>query len=146
MLISEKKLGGAEAHTVWQVWQVNALVKLMSVFRWIVTTDRFLLGIAVLIVGGSFALSLTTDAWHWFQRSGALLVSIGAIFSTRHVLKLSIDAMLYEQSSNEVSAARETLDDSEITTCFIGFCMVGVGTLTWAYGDLAGCVLGSSCL
>ena len=59
-----------------------------------VTTNRFLFTIATLIVGGSFALSYSMDDWHWFQRSGAMLASIGAILSSRPVLRTTIDTML----------------------------------------------------
>ena len=124
----------------------TAMLAVLRVFHWMIGSDGFLLSLAGLIVGGSFALSMTTDAWHWYQRSGALLVSIGAVFSTRHVLRSTIDTLLHEQSSSGVSPGRNSVDNFEGSACLIGFCMVGVGTLIWAYGDLTGCLLGSSCL
>ena len=71
------------------------LLTLLLAFRWIVTSNRFLFAVAVVVVGALFALSFTTDAWHWFQRSGALLVNIGAIvprFSSKIAQMLSMFA------------------------------------------------------
>ncbi len=116
-------------------------------FRWMVTSNRFLFAVAVVVVGGSFALSFTTDAWHWFQRSGALLVSIGAILSTRHVLRSMLTAMLEKRKPSETfSSDRLALSDSDLAACFVGLWVVGIGTIIWAYGDLVGCLIGSSCL
>ena len=127
-------------------WRRAAMRLVLRVFLWMIGSDGFLLSLAVLIVGGSFVLSMTTDAWHWYQRSGALLVSIGAIFSTRRVLTSTIDILLHKPGSNGVLPTQTSLADFEGHACLIGFCMVGVGTLIWAYGDLTGCLLGSSCL
>ncbi len=115
-------------------------------FRWMVTTDRFLFTIATLIVGGSFALSYTMDDWHWFQRSGAMLASIGAILSTRPVLRTTIDTMLGRLRVNRARAQDGELASADLAACFVGFWVVGTGTLIWAYGDLLGCLLGSNCL
>ena len=123
------------------------MLTLLVAFRWMVTSNRFLFAAAVVVVGGSFALSFTTDAWHWFQRSGALLVSIGAILSTRHLLRGMLTAKLEERKPSETFASeRRTLSDSDLATCFVGIWVVGLGTIIWAYGDLLGCIFGSSCL
>ncbi len=123
------------------------LLALLRAFRWMVASNGLLFAVAVVVVGGSFALSFTTDAWHWFQRSGALLVSIGAILTTRHLLRSMLTAMLEERKPSEAFASdRRTLSDSELATCFVGVWVVGLGTITWAYGDLVGCLFGSSCL
>jgi hypothetical protein len=63
-------------------------------FRWTLLNSRFLYLLAAVLVGGSFLLSFNTDAWHWFQRSGALLVSIGALLSTRRALGLMLDSLI----------------------------------------------------
>ena len=57
-------------------------------FRWALTTSWFLFLLAAVLVGLSLLASFYTDAWHWFQRSGALMVSIGAVLSTRRALRL----------------------------------------------------------
>ena len=112
-----------------------------------VTSNGFLFAAAVVTVGGSLALSFTTDAWHWFQRSGALLVSIGAILSTRHLLRGMLSSMLEEEKPSETFALdRRALSDSDLATCLVGFLVVGLGTIIWAYGDLLGCLFGPGCL
>ena len=120
---------------------------LLLAFRWMVTSNGFLFAAAIVFVGGSFALSFTTDAWHWFQRSGALLVSVGAILSTRHLLRGMLTAMLEQRKPSETFASdRHVLSDSDLATCFVGLWVVALGTIIWAYGDLMGCLFGSSCL
>jgi hypothetical protein len=111
-------------------------------FRWVVSNSRFLYLIAAVLVGGSFLMSFNTDAWHWFQRSGALLVSIGALLSTRRALGLMLDALidgtdLVQQVQGEQIATSEA---GELQTCVCGFLLVAMGTLIWAYGDLLGCL------
>jgi hypothetical protein len=119
-------------------------------FRWVVLNSRFLYLLAAVLVGGSFLLSFNTEAWHWFQRSGALLVSIGALLSTQRALGLMLDSMinggdLAQQVQGEQIATSEA---GELRTCVCGFLLVAMGTFIWAYGDLLGCLLSSqlSCL
>lgn len=121
---------------------VRASISLIRSFRWMVTSNVFLFTVAIAIVGGSFTASATLDAWHWFQRSGALLVSIGAILSTQHMLRAITDTLLNTPKTVSTKAQQH----KDLVTCFIGFWIVGMGTLIWAYGDLAGCVFGSRCL
>ena len=111
-------------------------------FRWTISNSLFLYLLAVVLVGGSFLLSFNTDAWHWFQRSGALLVSIGALLSTRRALGLMLDALidgidLAQQVQGELVPSSEV---GELQTCVCGFLLVAMGTLIWAYGDLLGCL------
>jgi hypothetical protein len=111
-------------------------------FRWMVSNSLFLYVLATILVGGSLLMSFNTDAWHWFQRSGALLVSIGALLSTRRALGLMLDALidgtdLVQQVQGEHIAISEA---GELQTCVCGFLLVAMGTLIWAYGDLLGCL------
>ena len=111
-------------------------------FSWAISNSRFLYLLAAVLVGGSFLLSFNTDAWHWFQRSGALLVSIGALLSTRRALGLMLDALidgidLAQQVQGELVPSSEV---GELQTCVCGFLLVAMGTLIWAYGDLLGCL------
>jgi len=120
-------------------------------FRWALTTSWFLFMLAAVFVGLSLLASFYTDAWHWFQRSGALMVSIGAVLSTRRALRLILEGMIDDGSSassltsGEVSRSSEM---GELQTCVCGFLFVAMGTLIWAYGDLLGCLMhwNSSCL
>jgi len=120
-------------------------------FRWALTTSWFLFLLAAVLVGLSLLASFYTDAWHWFQRSGALMVSIGAVLSTRRALSLILEGMIggsRPARSLSSSETTQTIDMGELQTCVCGFLFVAMGTLIWAYGDLLGCLLhwNSSCL
>ncbi len=113
-------------------------------FRWMLTTTWFLFLLAAILVSSSLLASFYTDAWHWFQRSGALMVSVGAILSTRHPLGLILDSMIGDSDQNlhEQSNGLAFLDNmGELRTCICGFIFVAMGTLIWAYGDLLGCLV-----
>ena len=115
----------------------------MLAFRWAVSNSRFLYLVAAVLVGSSLLITLHTDAWHWFQRSGALLVSIGALLSTRRALGLMLDSMIYGGKLAQSLQGKETAayEASELQTCVCGFLFVAMGTFIWAYGDLLGCLL-----
>lgn len=120
-------------------------------FRWVVTTSWFLFLLVTILVGISLLVSFYTDTWHWFQRSGALMVSIGAILSTRRPLGLLLDCMIddiYPNDHNRTDASPFLNDMGELRTCVCGFIFVAMGTLIWAYGDLLGCLVhwDTSCL
>jgi len=115
----------------------------LMAFRWAATTNWFLFAVAAILAGISLAASLHTGAWHWFQRSGALLVSIGAIMSTRRPLYLMLDAMIYDDDpahQADLHRASPYFAEGELRTCVCGFGLVAMGTLIWAYGDLIGCI------
>lgn len=115
--------------------------QLLRLFRWVVTTSWFLILVAVLLLGGSLILTVYTGQWHWFQRSGALLVSIGAIFSTRRPLRLMLGSMIGDlRPESEPGQSPQFSDRAELRICLCGFGMVAMGTLIWAYGDLIGCI------
>lgn len=119
--------------------------------RWALTTTWFLFLLTAVLVGVSLLASFYTDAWHWFQRSGALMVSIGAVLSTRRALNLILEAMISGNSHERSLSSSETtqsIDMGELQTCVCGFLFVALGTMIWAYGDLLGCLLhwDSSCL
>ncbi|MDH3632758.1 MAG: hypothetical protein OER98_16675 [Gammaproteobacteria bacterium] len=119
--------------------------------QWVLTTTWFLLFLVAIFVGISFLASLSTDAWHWFQRSGALMVSIGVVLSTRRPLSLILESMIDDHGRNSLmqsNAASSRSELGELKTCVCGFIMVAMGTLIWAYGDLLGCLLdwNTSCL
>jgi len=116
---------------------------LLLAFKWTVSNSRFLYAVAFVLVGSSFVISLNTDAWHWFQRSGALLVSIGAMLSTRRALGLMLDSMIDGSKLLQPVQVEETVASEvvELQTCVCGFLFVAMGTFIWAYGDLLGCLL-----
>ena len=116
---------------------------LLLAFRWAVSNSRFLYAVALVLVGSSFVISFHSDAWHWFQRSGALLVSIGAMLSTRRALGLMLDSLINGSNLLQPVQAEETAASEavELQTCVCGFLFVAMGTFIWAYGDLLGCLL-----
>ena len=118
---------------------------ILLAFRWAILNSRFLYLLAAVLVGGSFLISFHTDAWHWFQRSGALLVSIGALLSTRRALGLMLDSLINGSDlAQQVQGEKITISEAgEMRTCVCGFMLVAMGTLIWAYGDLLGCLLPS---
>ncbi len=113
-----------------------------------IATTNWILYLAVLVfVGGSLLASLYTGAWHWFQRSGALMVSIGALLSTQRALRVVLDGMAGDAVTRPAARpdpAAPTRDLPELRTCVCGFMLVAFGTLIWAYGDLLGCLLDAS--
>ena len=124
---------------------------LLRAFRWALTTSWFLFLLAAILIGVSLLASFYTDAWHWFQRSGALMVSIGAVLSTQRALQLILAGMIGDGKPMRPLTTRETIqarEMGELQTCVCGFMFVAMGTLIWAYGDLLGCLMhwNSACL
>lgn len=123
-------------------------VMLLAV-KWLTTTTIFLLVLGVFIAGTSFLTSYYTGQWHWFQRSGALLVSIGAILSTRRLLRVGLDGLIQKSTYFELAASierdrgdTETLETKrDLVSAYWGFAVVGLGTVIWAYGDLIECLI-----
>ena len=122
---------------------------LLHIGLWMISTPMILLSMSLLISISAFIVSFTLDQWHWFQRFGAVCVSLGAILSTRRMLRLGIQGML--TGENYFVVAQREKDrylktgDSE-THCdlicsYWGFWVVGYGTLIWAFGDLVGYLL-----
>ncbi|MCH7744041.1 MAG: hypothetical protein IIB71_15420 [Proteobacteria bacterium] len=62
--------------------------------QWLISSPVILVSISIAISTSAFALSYSLDQWHWFQRFGAISVSIGAILSTRRLLRIGIQGML----------------------------------------------------
>jgi hypothetical protein len=125
--------------------------RMLVTLSWAVTTTWFLLLLMIFLVGTSLLASLFTDAWHWFQRSGALMVSIGAVISTRRALGFILDSMINDgrqKIMTPLNGVPQQNDMGELRTCVCGFMLVAIGTIIWAYGDLLGCLLdwSRSCL
>lgn len=121
----------------------------LHIIRWLMTTTGFLLVLAAGILGVSFFISYLTGQWHWFQRSGALLVSIGAILSTRRLLRVGLTGMLSGSSYFDMARRLEMITGNaqdletrrDLLSSYWGFGIVGLGTIIWAYGDLIECLI-----
>ena len=117
--------------------------------RWLISSPLILVSISVAISASAFTVSYSLDQWHWFPRFGAISVSLGAILSTRRLLRIGIQGMLMNENYFAV-ARRQSMHSSETdaveTHCdlmcsYWGFLVVGYGTLIWAFGDLVGWLL-----
>jgi len=122
------------------------------------TSALLLLTFGVLVA--SIYADFGSKSWVWFQRSGAILVCIGAVLSYRSIVRLGVGGV----GGAPVMAAKATLvsvDDSgpiqqmktkydaetegrfaqyelDKVAGYIGAWLMGVGTLIWGYGDLLG--------
>jgi hypothetical protein len=76
----------------------------LLVIKLLLSTTGFLLVLAASILGISIFASAYTGQWHWFQRSGALVVSIGAILSTRRLLRIGLGGLLEGRSYFDVAS------------------------------------------
>ena len=114
---------------------------LLKIMHGAVTRTWLLMALAMLIVSASLQASLVTGAWHWFSRSGALVVSIGAILSTRPLLRQQLVERIRVRTAGSAGPAEPAdAPQRDRRACFCGFWVVAVGTLIWAYGDLAECL------
>jgi len=121
----------------------------LSVIKLLLSTTSFLLVLAATILGISIFASAYTGQWHWFQRSGALVVSIGAILSTRRLLRIGLDGLLEGRSYFDVASNlqarpgdnRDMEFGRDVIAAYRGFMIVGLGTIVWAFGDLVGCLI-----
>jgi hypothetical protein len=68
---------------------------------------------AVLIIGLGIILSLKTGQWHWFARSGSLLIAHALVIFSRATIKSRLATRLE-------------------------FALAIIGTLIWGFGDLIG--------
>ncbi len=117
---------------------------LLKAFYALVMRTWLLMVLVALVAGASLLASFATGQWHWFQRSGALIVSIGAILSTRPLLRNELMRMIRQRTQDLTVPAAAVPGDvtrQDRSACFCGFWVVGTGTLTWAYGDLLGCLV-----
>jgi hypothetical protein len=79
--------------------------------------------------------------WHWFMRSGAVTVVVGAVVSFRNVLRLTRDERVRFRNMNvvEVYSDSEKIDqERDSAAVIIGVAIMIAGTAVAAYGDLFG--------
>jgi drug/metabolite transporter (DMT)-like permease len=86
------------------------------------------LGAAALVAAlGVYASSQTGD-WANFARSGAVIVIIGAVVTAWDWLRAGKSPMLL---------LRHVFSRERMPSQGLGLCLIVVGTLIWAFGDLA---------
>ena len=114
------------------VGQARTPGRIARICRWTMTTTPFLLAVAAAIVTLSFVLSSVSGQWHWFQRSGALVVSLGAMLSTRRMLRACLGGLLDGCSYfNVAMPTRDAETKKDLRSAYWGFWTVGIGTLIW---------------
>ena len=121
----------------------------LSVVKLLLSTTICLLVLAAAILVTSIFASVYTGQWHWFQRSGALVVGIGAILSTRRLLRMGLDGLLGGSSYFDIASNIQPNSDNkrdkesgrDLTAAYWGFIIVGFGTVIWAFGDLIECII-----
>jgi hypothetical protein len=120
--------------------------KTLADLRQLLTSRPLLLAVAATWVGVSLIASVKTSRWHWFQRSGAVVVSTGALLSARRLIRLGVAGLYQAETEIDGGGAAPTeveveamhqwrLDLSAMRT---GAALLAVGTAIWAYGDLLG--------
>ena len=117
--------------------------------QWLISSPVILVSISIAISASTFAVSYSLDQWHWFQRFGAISVSIGAVLSTRRLLRIGIQGMLMNENYFVIarplsmhSSETDAIETHRDLMCsYWGFWVVGFGTLIWAFGDLVGWLL-----
>jgi len=125
-------------------------IGMLRAFHGAVVRTWLMVMLAMTFAGGSLVASIATGSWHWLSRSGALVVAIGAILSTRPLLREELTEMIRARTPSEERPPRPPPDLRwrDRRACFCGFWLVAAGTLIWAYGDLLGCLAqwSSACL
>ena len=113
--------------------------------------------VAVTVTAISIWRDYGSESWLWFQRSGSIIVLIGAILSYRSILRVGLHGVggtnatflrgtvintntdgtinfKYDAESNKL--LKEAFWDK--VAGYIGAILLVYGTLIWGYGDLLG--------
>ncbi len=108
------------------------------------THSGFLLTMAIGVVAIGIAASLVAGEWHWFSRSGAIVVLIGVLMSARKCVRVGFEGLLQDataidcnpalQASGQKNAEKE--HNQDISAAQRGIWVAVAGTLIWGFGDL----------
>jgi hypothetical protein len=118
--------------------------------------------LAILIVAISIYADLGTRSWVWFQRSGSIVVLIGAFLGYRSILRLGksgvggvnpvavMAKVISTDNTGPTTRVRVALDERtqrllqeaeyDKLAGFVGVFFIVFGTLVWGYGDLVGLI------
>jgi hypothetical protein len=105
-----------------------------------------IVGLAASIVIISILASYFTCKWHWFGRSGAIMIIAGILLDVRPLVRMGltewrksqsvIDGGPFVATPKGIEEDRQTNLDSKAKT--IGIVMAVMGTLIWVCGELIG--------
>ena len=108
-------------------------------FLFFFANTAFLVIVSIVWTVAFVFVSQRTSDWTWLARSGSVDGIIGGVLTCRAVLRLSREERIRMRHMNvvEVSSTSE-LEDQERDSIAVqfGVCLLVVGTLLWAYGDL----------
>lgn len=104
----------------------------------------FLLTMAILVAVVGIAASSVTGEWHWFSRSGPVVVLVGVLISARKCVRTGVEVLFQDataidcapslQASEQENAEKER--GTDIRAAQWGIWVAVVGTLIWGFGDL----------
>lgn len=112
--------------------------------RHIIKDLRFLKRAVVGIEVSGIGLSLFLGNWTWFSRFGALICIVGATMGVRGPIRLGLRGFYRHLSmfdgGNIVPTLAEKRKEDEIKqdirATIDGYCVLIIGSLIWAFGDL----------
>lgn len=130
----------------------------------LLSSIQFLLILALLIVAFSIYADKGCSSWIWFQRSGSILVIVGALFTYRSIVRLGIQGVGslnisilkgriesttdYPGTTQKVNISFDEKTHKSIhedrmdkLAGYIGVFFMLTGTLIWGYGDLLGSLM-----
>jgi hypothetical protein len=89
-------------------------------------------------------ISIITREWHWFQRSGAIIVIAGALLSSRKIIRKSKAELFKDETvmnmGHFVPTEKEKKEEKQIEKDIKAFkwgpWFLMFGTIIWAFGDL----------
>lgn len=118
-------------------------------------------GLTVLALLAGCGASLKTGDWTWFARSGAGVVAVGIVLTSRQIFEHNRRLLAYQRrsqgpsrSDSSIVHARDWANENSIRQLirsrtreedkwrseFSGFYMLVGGTLVWGFGDLLGLI------
>jgi len=100
------------------------------------------MSIGVAVIG--IAASLVAGEWHWFSRSGAVVVLMGVLLGARKCVRIGFEGMFQDATaigggpSLQVSEPENTENERsrDVRAAQWGIWVAVVGTLIWGFGDL----------
>jgi hypothetical protein len=119
--------------------------------------------VGFLVVAASIYADWGAASWSWFQRSGSVLVLLGALMTYRSILRLGVkgvggaDPIFFKgrvagiDNSGGTQKVKVKTDedtqrlfsqaDHDKLAGYVGAIFMIFGTIIWGYGDLAGKIL-----
>ena len=104
----------------------------------------FLLTMAIGVAVIRIAASLVAGEWHWFSRSGAIIVLVGVLMSARKCVRVGFEGLLQNATAIDCNpslqasgpANTENEHNQDIRAAQRGIGVAVAGTLIWGFGDL----------